>query len=138
MATLERKQMVLTTNMAVLTMENGMKMATASLSLLKVTVLGAALGSLIKRIGNHVLKPRLQQYPKALQCFERHWVTSDSVIDGIQKNYQCYSNYGGDDSKNSEFYMVMFPPMLVQRYYFFIYSNKKSLLETSYRNMSQR
>ncbi|ESN92829.1 hypothetical protein HELRODRAFT_164960 [Helobdella robusta] len=37
MATLERKQMVLTTYMAVLAMENGMKMATASLSLLKVT-----------------------------------------------------------------------------------------------------
>ncbi|ESO02854.1 hypothetical protein HELRODRAFT_174287 [Helobdella robusta] len=36
MATLERKQMVLTTCMAVLAMENGMKMATASLSLLKV------------------------------------------------------------------------------------------------------
>ena len=36
-----------------------------------------------------VLKPRLQQYPKALQCFERHWVTSDSVIDGIQRNNQC-------------------------------------------------
>ncbi|ESO12072.1 hypothetical protein HELRODRAFT_158482 [Helobdella robusta] len=37
MATLERKQMVLTTYMAVLAMENGMKMATTSLSLLKVT-----------------------------------------------------------------------------------------------------
>ncbi|ESO08346.1 hypothetical protein HELRODRAFT_169157 [Helobdella robusta] len=37
MATLEKKQMVLTTYMAVLAMENGMKMATASLSLLKVT-----------------------------------------------------------------------------------------------------
>ncbi|ESO11873.1 hypothetical protein HELRODRAFT_166954 [Helobdella robusta] len=35
MATLERKQMVLITCMAVLAMENGMKMATASLSLLK-------------------------------------------------------------------------------------------------------
>ncbi|ESN90893.1 hypothetical protein HELRODRAFT_182471 [Helobdella robusta] len=37
MATLERKQMVLTTYMAVLAIETGMKMATASLSLLKVT-----------------------------------------------------------------------------------------------------
>ncbi|ESO00441.1 hypothetical protein HELRODRAFT_175872 [Helobdella robusta] len=37
MATLERKQMALTTYMAVLAMENEMKMATASLSLLKVT-----------------------------------------------------------------------------------------------------
>ncbi|ESO04402.1 hypothetical protein HELRODRAFT_172783 [Helobdella robusta] len=37
MATLERKQMVLTTYMAVLAMENGMKVATASLSLQKVT-----------------------------------------------------------------------------------------------------
>ncbi|ESN91238.1 hypothetical protein HELRODRAFT_182093 [Helobdella robusta] len=37
MATLDRKQMVLTTCLAVLAMENGMKMATASLSLLKVT-----------------------------------------------------------------------------------------------------
>ncbi|ESN91065.1 hypothetical protein HELRODRAFT_182316 [Helobdella robusta] len=37
MATLERKQMVLTTYMVVLAMENGMKMAIASLSLLKVT-----------------------------------------------------------------------------------------------------
>ncbi|ESN92847.1 hypothetical protein HELRODRAFT_164977 [Helobdella robusta] len=35
MATLERKQMVLTTYMAVFAMENGMKMTTASLSLLK-------------------------------------------------------------------------------------------------------
>ncbi|ESN90776.1 hypothetical protein HELRODRAFT_182604 [Helobdella robusta] len=37
MATLERKQMILSTYMAVLAMENGLKMATASLSLLKVT-----------------------------------------------------------------------------------------------------
>ncbi|ESN94332.1 hypothetical protein HELRODRAFT_164157 [Helobdella robusta] len=37
MATLERKQMILTTYMAVLAMENGKKMATASLSLLEVT-----------------------------------------------------------------------------------------------------
>ncbi|ESO11721.1 hypothetical protein HELRODRAFT_166741 [Helobdella robusta] len=37
MATLERKQMVLTTYMTFLAMENGMKLATASLSLLKVS-----------------------------------------------------------------------------------------------------
>ncbi|ESN94308.1 hypothetical protein HELRODRAFT_164125 [Helobdella robusta] len=37
MVTLEKKQMVLTTCMVVLAIENGMKMATASLSLLKVT-----------------------------------------------------------------------------------------------------
>jgi hypothetical protein len=36
-----------------------------------------------------VLKPRLQQYPKALKWNETHWVTSDSVIDGIQRSNQC-------------------------------------------------
>ncbi|ESN98209.1 hypothetical protein HELRODRAFT_177072 [Helobdella robusta] len=46
MATLERKQMVLTTYMAVLAMENGMKVATASLSLLKVT--GQSVNALVE------------------------------------------------------------------------------------------
>ncbi|ESO00272.1 hypothetical protein HELRODRAFT_176132 [Helobdella robusta] len=41
MATLERKQMILTTYMTVLAMENGMKMATASMSLLKPNLVQA-------------------------------------------------------------------------------------------------
>ncbi|ESO08368.1 hypothetical protein HELRODRAFT_169185 [Helobdella robusta] len=68
MATLERKQTVLTTYMAVLAMENRMKMATASLSLLKVTAVCSSIENLestasITGVGNiEIIEVRVRGY----------------------------------------------------------------------------